>query len=709
MVGDRAPLVGGGSASISSSRRARPRLVRRLLGAARSAVGEAADEPIAHALELPEREQPRGAAGRREAADDVRIASTVSAASRPRLCDLAAQRVAGARSSRRRAGCRASAAPDSSTRRIRRGGNASRSRALADGDARRARPAADLSTDAENVLRAACGSRPRHRTGGSDRPRPMRALTPDELAVSSIRLRAAQRSHRHRRAVHRPPAGHGAAALPRRRPSAAGERRRRADGALAGAGAGARGAAVPVACGARSRWAGCGSARRSTTATTRIAGIAVAFLGHRSATLMLTLALASAAGPRLAAAAPRRGPRPARGRARRASSARPRSSPALVFAFWFLIIQGPAPTLARALTRRFLDYYRQFDELSPDEISASCARGATRSAPAAAPRCRRSTSPAPPGTSRRTPRSSTRRRSRCAARSTPTRTRPPRAAGAIAARARHRCRTAWSVGHGAGELLRARAARRSRGGDVAGRLAGLGRRCPRLVHEAGGRRPGRPAARCAARSRAAHARRRALPARRPDRRGRRRWTPSARWPAGAAGRGWLIARRGARRLPARRRATALVEHPRVLHVRSFSKAHAMAGFRVGYAIVPEPATWCGARAGRRRRLPGAGRRAVGGRERRRRRRAAAAARPARERERLAAALAGSPLAFPAGHGPYVWLLGAHAAARWPSTWPRGASSSRPGAPGATTRHVRATLRDAAATTALMAALARATD
>ena len=34
----------------------------------------------------------------------------------------------------------------------------------------------------------------------------------------------------------------------------------------------------------------------------------------------------------------------------------------------------------------------------------------------------------------------------------------------------------------------------------------------------------------------------------------------------------------------------LIDHPRVIHVRSFSKAHAMAGFRVGYAIVPRRRT-----------------------------------------------------------------------------------------------------------------------
>ena len=31
----------------------------------------------------------------------------------------------------------------------------------------------------------------------------------------------------------------------------------------------------------------------------------------------------------------------------------------------------------------------------------------------------------------------------------------------------------------------------------------------------------------------------------------------------------------------------IVDHPRVIQIRSFSKAHAMAGLRIGYAIVPD--------------------------------------------------------------------------------------------------------------------------
>ena len=39
------------------------------------------------------------------------------------------------------------------------------------------------------------------------------------------------------------------------------------------------------------------------------------------------------------------------------------------FAFWFLIIAGPGAVPRDGLMRRLLDYYRQFEELSPEEIS----------------------------------------------------------------------------------------------------------------------------------------------------------------------------------------------------------------------------------------------------------------------------------------------------------------------------------------------------
>jgi histidinol-phosphate aminotransferase len=144
---------------------------------------------------------------------------------------------------------------------------------------------------------------------------------------------------------------------------------------------------------------------------------------------------------------------------------------------------------------------------------------------------------------------------------------------------------------------------------------------------------------------------------------------------------------------------------RVLVVRSFSKAHALAGLRAGFAAAgdeelldrlspaggvsspAQAATLWAVRDGD----------AVVAR-----RRAAAA----RERERLAAALEGTLLSFPAGHGHLVWLSSAdhdggeiarHLAAR--------RIYVTPGTAWGDDRHVRVALRDSAATDRLTAALA----
>jgi histidinol-phosphate/aromatic aminotransferase/cobyric acid decarboxylase-like protein len=142
----------------------------------------------------------------------------------------------------------------------------------------------------------------------------------------------------------------------------------------------------------------------------------------------------------------------------------------------------------------------------------------------------------------------------------------------------------------------------------------------------------------------------------------------------------------------------------VLIVRSFSKAHAMAGLRAGYALAND--------AGVLDRLSPAGGVSApahaamlwavrNGDAVIRRRRAAAA----RERERLAAALSGSPLSFADGHGHLVWLT---------SSDEDGASIARrlaaqriyvtPGAAWGDEEHVRIALRDGAATDRLAAAL-----
>jgi histidinol-phosphate aminotransferase len=143
---------------------------------------------------------------------------------------------------------------------------------------------------------------------------------------------------------------------------------------------------------------------------------------------------------------------------------------------------------------------------------------------------------------------------------------------------------------------------------------------------------------------------------------------------------------------------------RVVVVRSFSKAHAMAGFRAGYALANDrallervaPAGGVSAPAQAAMLWALRDGDAVVARRR---------ARAARERERLAAGLRGTPMSFPAGHGHLVWLA---------STAHDGREIARhlaaqriyvtPGAAWGDDRHVRIALRDPAATDRLIAAV-----
>jgi len=148
------------------------------------------------------------------------------------------------------------------------------------------------------------------------------------------------------------------------------------------------------------------------------------------------------------------------------------------------------------------------------------------------------------------------------------------------------------------------------------------------------------------------------------------------------------------------------ELERLLVLRSFSKAHAMAGFRAGYAVGPAAEAELLARLTPPQGVSspaqaGMAWAAENGERYLPRRRAAAA----RERERLAAALAGSALAFPDGAGPLAWLssdahdgpaLAAHLASR--------RIFVTPGTAWGDDRHVRVTLRNDAATDRLVAAL-----
>jgi histidinol-phosphate aminotransferase len=143
---------------------------------------------------------------------------------------------------------------------------------------------------------------------------------------------------------------------------------------------------------------------------------------------------------------------------------------------------------------------------------------------------------------------------------------------------------------------------------------------------------------------------------------------------------------------------------RVLVVRSFSKAHAMAGFRAGYAVSNDAALLraiapvAGVSAPAQAAMLWAVRSgdAVVGR-----RRAAAA----RERERLAAGLRATQFSFPAGHGHLVWLASEEHDGRAIAS---GLAAQRiyvtPGAAWGDDRHVRVALRDGAATDRLIAAL-----
>jgi histidinol-phosphate aminotransferase len=262
-------------------------------------------------------------------------------------------------------------------------------------------------------------------------------------------------------------------------------------------------------------------------------------------------------------------------------------------------------------------------------------------------------------------------------------------------------------GHGAGELLHA-AFRALGGGQVAIAWPGWGP-LPRLVHEAGGVPVPVPLTAAGAADPDALA-----AAVGPDTTAVALCTPND--PTGAAvppadlerlaeeldERVWLVV--DAALGDFERGQAPLVARARVLVVRSFSKAYAMAGFRAGYALANDaelvdrltPAG--GVSAPAQAAMLWAVRH---GDALVARRRAAAA----RERERLAQALRGTPFSFPAGHGHLVWLSstehdGAEIA--------HGLAAQRiyvaPGSAWGDDLHVRVALRDGAATDRLSAAL-----
>ena len=324
----------------------------------------------------------------------------------------------------------------------------------------------------------------------------------------------------------------------------------------------------------------------------------------------------------------------------------------VAFGFWFLLIQGPAPSLSRGLMRRLLRLLPAVRRALAGRGLARAARAPRRGAPpppggpaAAGPLRRRLARAAAPGGDQRGDVRAAPRGQRLPGRDAAARRRsPPRTTSRP---------TRVMIGHGAGELLRAalRAVATRRGRD---RLARLGA-------AAAARRPRRARRRC----------------RSPRRRGRGRTVVLCRPndPTGAvprrSSRGDALAdpRRGAGGV--RRTAWTVVDHPRVIQVRSFSKAHAMAGLRIGYAIVPEggpdlaPVLGVGAPA-----LAAALWAVESGADVR--------AAPARAGRRAARAAGGGvPGRRRASGRTRGWRC------RWPRSSPRGGSTSRPGRPGAT--------------------------
>jgi histidinol-phosphate aminotransferase len=328
--------------------------------------------------------------------------------------------------------------------------------------------------------------------------------------------------------------------------------------------------------------------------------------------------------------------------------------------------------------RRFFDYYRQFDELPPEEISREL-------------RSRRDAERAVVGVPaldlsgagwHEPPHAEVVNAATFALRRAVNAYPDPTPLRDAIARSHDVDPERVVVGHGAGELLRAVLRMVAPDGEVLVAWPGWGP-LPRLVHEAGatpvpvelgsvGTRPAR-----------------ALVVGSPA-------DPTGAVPRAAdlTGDHWLILDEALAGFLAD---APLLAHPRAIHVRSFSKAHAMAGFRVGYAVVPEgtptdpltPVCGVGAAA-----LAGAlwavekGAASV----------AARRARCARERQRLAS----GPFPVAPGVGPYAWLqtrgrpLAEELAAR--------RIFVAPGSAWGDDAHVRVTLGDPASTDRLLDAL-----
>ena len=155
--------------------------------------------------------------------------------------------------------------------------------------------------------------------------------------------------------------------------------------------------------------------------------------------------------------------------------------------------------------------------------------------------------------------------------------------------------------------------------------------------------------------------------------------------------------------PGQDAAGLVAELPNLLVFRTFAKAHAMAGFRIGYVLGPPamaerltPSFSVNAPA----QAAAAWALELGDAVIARRRAAAA-----RERDRLAAALHGTPLSFPPTAAPFVWLSSdAHTGRELVEHLGLRRIKVAAGEQWGDERHVRVTLRDPAATDRLIAAL-----
>lgn len=360
--------------------------------------------------------------------------------------------------------------------------------------------------------------------------------------------------------------------------------------------------------------------------------------------------------------------------------------------------------------KRLFDYYRQFEEMTPEEVSADLlARRDEERAHAVTevPLLDLSSAawPGPPHPEAVNQATFALRR---AVNAYPDAT-PLREA---VARAREVAPDQVAVGHGAGELLRAALQAIAGGGEVAVAWPSWGP-LPRLVHEAGGTPVPVPLAGTGAADPDA-----LLAAAGDATRAVALCTPNDptgavvdedalhRLAAALPERIWLLVDAALAEFadPEPRLAALLDRRERVLVVHSGSKAHALAGLRAGYALGPPGplldrlAPIHGIAAPAQAALAWAVE--AGGHAVARRRAAALAG-----RERLGAALEGSAFSFAAGVGPLVWLRSADHDGR---TIASHLSARRikvmPGTAWGDEAHVRLTLRDAATTDRLVAAL-----